>query len=108
MCIHMNSDVILANLLLYSPKANDGIDVNDINNYCNKLWAKLHKESKSVSFHINNNELEFSVRSRPRYFKKFCGKYYKGLQLEYLNIFENLVSDPDVKGLMKSIAEEVV
>lgn len=107
MCIRMNSDVILANLLLYSPKADNGIDINDINNYCDKLRTKLLEESKSVAFHINNNELDFSLRSHPRYFKRFCGKYYKGLQLEYSNIFENLISDPDVKKIMKSTAMEV-
>lgn len=109
MCTHIGSDVILANLLIYSQKADYGIDYDDIEDYCKKLQAILLKSDevkvRSVSFQVNDRELDFCLRSYPMYFKRFLGRYYRGIRLCNINNLIGLSSAP-LNDIMRKVAQE--
>ena len=106
MCVYVGSDVVLANLLYYSPNAEEGIDFTDIEEYCYRIKNAIINNShriKFISFQVNDYQLNYSLRSYPDYFKKFLGKYYKGIDLD-IRCFENRVT-PEMSTILRTVAE---
>lgn len=108
MCIHLSSEIVLANLLVYSSKSKIGIDYDDIEEYCNRVQAELLKNTvaKSVSFLINSKELEINLRTYPNCFKRFMGKYYRGINLKDTKAFEELNSKA-INDILRLIAQSM-
>lgn len=110
MCIHIGCDVVLANLLMYSPNFDDGIDFSDIEKYCgivqeNLLESRLVKV-ESVSFQVNDDELESNLRAYPAFFKRFSGRYYRGTPLNSADEFNELFSTP-IREILVSAARKI-
>ena len=110
MCTYISSDVVLANLLMYSSKSDIGVDFKDIEDYCNQLQIALLESDevivKSVSFQINDEELEINLRAYPDFFKRFLGKYYKGINFRNMQIIDELSSQP-IRNILRLTAEKI-
>lgn len=109
MCTYINSNVVLANLLLYSQKAERGVAVRDIEVYCSKvkdaLFADKNESTRSVLFLVNAQELNSSLYTYPTCFRQFAGRYYKGIGL-FDGMFDCFMSE-SVRRIMRSVAEQI-
>lgn len=109
MCTYIGSDVILANLLCYSPDVQDGVTYSDIETYCKKIKEIIAKDKtsniRSISFGVSDPQLDVSLRVYPNYFKRFIGKYYRGIDFQ-MKPFEYRV-DNKMKEIMKEAAENM-
>lgn len=77
----IGADIILANLLSYSPKADNGISEADIADYCQRITEKIMQSDKFndkvFHFSVSEESLDEFVNVYPEYFKKFLNKYYR-------------------------------
>lgn len=109
MCTYINSNVVLANLLLYSKKAEVGVAVRDIEFYCNKVRDALFADKETLTgcvlFLVNAQELNASLYTYPTCFRQFAGRYYKGNGLLDACMFDSFMNEP-VRRIMKRVAEQ--
>lgn len=111
MCTYIGSDVVLANLLYYSKEKN-GVTFSDIENYCQRIKSAIAKLDTShtqfVSFQINDASLAGDLKTYPKLFKHFSGKYYMGSELNTNNIrqFKYRLS-PEMNEIMRREAEKI-
>lgn len=106
MCMYIGSEVILANLLSFYPKAEQGVDFNTIERYCNGIKKELLNKNSTanfVSFHVNDDELDSSVQIYPRQFKKFMDRYYRGKELDVQEF--NSVVKAELNDVLVSVAQ---
>lgn len=77
----IGADIVLANLLSYSPKADDGISKADIADYCQRITEEITQSDKFndkvFHFSVSEESLDEFVNVYPEYFKKFLNKYYR-------------------------------
>ncbi len=110
MCTYIDSNMVLANLLLYSKRAERGVAVRDIEFYCSKVKDALFEDKEestgSVLFLVSAQELNSSLYAFPNCFRQFAGRYYRGLDLFDVDMFDGFVSEP-VRRIMRSVAEQI-
>lgn len=106
MCVYVGSDVVLANLLYYSPKAEKGINFADIEKYCFKIRETMAEKRQQgyIAFLVNDFQLENDLREYPDYFNRFAEKYYRGVNLQ-IEPFKKRVS-PEISNVMRRVAQE--
>ena len=80
--VFVDPEVILLNALRCDVE-NNGIEYQDIRNYCERvkkmLFAIGKEEINCVSFRISKNSLEAVVDTYPKLFRYFGGRYYRGV-----------------------------
>lgn len=85
MCISFDTEVILLNALR-SDEENNGVDYQDIRDYCTKLKKLLFDggkgEVKCVSFDVSKNTLDDCAVDYPWVFRSFAGRYYRGIRYD--------------------------
>lgn len=106
MCIYVGSDVVLANLLCYSPQAENGLNYSDMETYCRQVKDRLLAEKKEgyISFQLSDFQLDNSIREYPRYFSRFAGRYYRGTYFQ-IEPFKKRVT-ADIADIMCAVARE--
>lgn len=90
MCLYLNSEVILANILSYYPRSYCGVDIMLIEQYCMKIKELLINDANRpnfIFFQILEGDIEKDISSFSKHFGKFMGRYYKesNFDLEFFN-----------------------
>ncbi len=78
MCIHVGSEVLLANLLNDQKYSNIGVSFDDIYDYSEKLKSIFKENHNIKSFYIASNsfELENALSEYKIEFRQFQEKFY--------------------------------
>lgn len=105
----IGADIILANLLSYSPKADDGISESDIADYCQRITEEIMQSDefndKVFHFGVSEESLDEFVNVYPEYFKKLISKYYKVADFN-IKYFERCADSKTVK-VMRLAAKQI-
>lgn len=108
MCMFIDSEVLLANLLHYR-NGDNGVSYGEIENYCNDLKNCLiedpHGNIHCISFQISFQTLREKVLRYPACFKLLSGKYYKGEDFN-LSRFD-LRTQENVKQILANVAQHM-
>lgn len=106
MSYYISSDVLLANLLFYSPRAKKaGVSFNELKDYCNGIKEELLQtgycsKNDYISFNMSRNELKEDLRLYPDEFYEFQNRYY-GSDIR-INSFKGRMG-----GIIDNVMEEV-
>lgn len=85
MCIFIDPEVVLLNLLRYDHD-DSGVGYRDLRAYCDRVRQALFEAEdrnvKCVSFQICKPSLDNVVMKYPMLFQACMGRYYKGSQFD--------------------------
>ena len=121
MILYIHAGELVINLLQYYSKANDGIDLNLIQRYCNAIKESVYSNGE--------NELTVTYSHEPGhimlYFQNYSqaisdyvyknryqiltvlDKYYKTASFDFDMLSSNIGSDDELKNILKSVAEKL-
>lgn len=108
MSYYISSDILLANLLFYSPKAKKaGVSFNELKDYCAGIKKELIQVGCSkndyISFNMSRDDLNEDLRLYPDEFYEFQNRYY-GLDIR-INSFKGRM-DVQIDGVMEEVAKK--
>ncbi|MDR2720416.1 MAG: hypothetical protein LBC03_06410 [Nitrososphaerota archaeon] len=101
MCLHINSEVILANVL----SIKDGVSDEDIARYCEALAVTLQKANHSAYINSNRNELIRALSKYDLEFRYFQGHYFKNKEMVLAQF--NARYERDVVNLFSAVARKM-
>ncbi len=109
MCMFIDPEVVLANLLYYDPNGDNGVTYSDIERYCRRIKQKLAEDKEMkincVSFQMNERSLSNDITSYPTIFRKSFGRFYKGSDF-HLSRFDQRTDDKLKIILAKTAADD--
>ncbi len=107
MCIYVGGDSVLANLLNYNDKANEGFSCTDIEKYCEKIKSEIADDTKIkenyICFEISSDDIAELMDKYSDQFLLFQGKYYKNSRFSFGRF--NWKNSLDIQKIMEKVAK---
>lgn len=98
MCVYVEPEVILANLLTYN-KSDEGISIEDLDKYCQGIKRAIKDD---VYCHFNSNDLEITLIRYSDEFKRFQNKFFINNKIN-INHF-NTRYTVEIANVLKNVA----
>lgn len=109
MCMYLNSEIILTNILHYYKNSSDGITQELIERYCQNVRKIISYNKKYtydyIFFQNNEMDMEKTTLRFPKQFSRFMGCYYRGCGFNGKLFTYNMPKIDDIKNILKQAAK---
>lgn len=106
MCLYINSEVVLANLLVYQ-KEKSSVATRDVMKYCQSIKNELSKikcdGTEYIYFNISQQSIDEAISRYNYEFRKFGDKIYKNNDINL--VYFNARYSKEIVDLLKNTAE---